>query len=113
MKQLSDLFEVLHDDGGSAPAAEPTSVVCPKCGSLWWTYYGKTPDGRQKFKCKEPHCRHPFTAEPRGRRIDEKTKRVVLRMLGEGIPPRKIIKFVPDIKLRWIYELKRRVKNDR
>ena len=100
-------------DGPGAPAADPAPVVCPKCRSHWWTYYGKTPDGRQKFKCKEPDCRHSFTAEPRGRRVDDKTKRVVMRMLAERIPPRKIIKFVSGITIRWIYSLKRRVKHDR
>lgn len=99
-------------DGSGVPAEDPAAVVCPKCGGHRWQLYGYTLDGRQKYKCKDLGCRHSFTMEPRGRRIDDKTRKTVISLLEAGTKPKVIAAALPDIKLRWIYDLKRRMKHD-
>ena len=74
--------------------------------------YGKTSTGRQKYKCLDPGCRRQFVYGST-HLVDAETKRFVINFLAQGIAPTKIRKAVPGISLRWIYELGRRMKNDR
>jgi len=36
-----------------------------------------------------------------------------MRLIEAGVEPAKIREAIPDISLRWVYELRRRLKRDR
>jgi transposase-like protein len=92
-------------------------VKCPVCGvGRWVVKYGKTPAGKQKYKCKAPGVLASSTFTSCGRQfvagsdhfITPETKGVVLKLLAAGVHPTAIADSMRDISLRWIYELKRR-----
>ena len=82
-------------------------ILCPQCGSAGVVRFGKAASGRQKYNCRD--CGRQFVPDPGNRRIDEETKRVVLQLLAEGVPPAKIKSAYPDVSLRWIYTQRKRL----
>lgn len=91
--------------------SEPETVSCPECGGTDLLKYGKAGSGKQKYRCKNQECRHQFVAGSTYL-IDEKTKRVIIALLAQGVEPVIISKAISDVSLRWIYELRRRMKID-
>lgn len=85
-------------------------IRCPKCGSSRLARYGMTPAGKQKYRCLE--CRRQFVTGT-DHLLGPEKKTVVMRLLEADVEPTKIREAIPDISLRWIYELRRRLKRDR
>ena len=82
-------------------------VKCLGCGvGRWIVKYGKTPGGKQKYKCKPPGCGRSFVVI-NDHFITPETKGVVLKLLAAGVHPTAIANAITDISLRWIYELRR------
>lgn len=94
-------------------------VSCPECGGKKLARYGKTAAGLQKYLCltlsrrtadgKPFECRRQFVAGST-HMIDPDKKRIARELLAQGIPPKKIKAAVPEISLRWLYELRRRAR---
>lgn len=82
-------------------------IRCPKCGGFGLGKYGKTPASLQKYRCLKSGCGRQFVAGS-DHLIDPEKKKIVIALLAQGTPPKKIEKAVPGISLRWIYELRRR-----
>ena len=96
-------------------------VICPDCRGTGLEKYGKTKAGLQKYRCLNQDCRRQFVNGSE-HRVDEKTKALVKQLLAAGTDPRVINQALrgadedeskPPISLRWIYELRRRMKHDR
>ena len=96
-------------------------IHCPNCKGVRLEKYGTTKAGLQKYRCLAPECRRQFVAGS-DHRVDDKTKSMVKQLLAAGTDPRVILqalrgadedKSKPPISLRWIYELRRRMKHDR
>jgi transposase-like protein len=85
------------------------SVNCPACKGNELQRYGKTKAGLQKYRCLAPRCRRQFVAGST-HLIDPEKKKIVQDLLGQGIPPKKIKAAVPEISVRWLYELRRKVR---
>ena len=87
-------------------------VNCPSCGGTKLARYGKTAAGLQKYRCLDGSgigCRRQFVAGS-DHLIDPDKKKIILALLAQDTPPKKIKAAVPGISLRWIYELKRRAR---
>jgi len=84
-------------------------IRCPECGGTGLARYGKTPAGKQKYKCGDPKCRHQFVAGS-DHLIDPTVKDRVIKLLSANVRPKQIAKAEEGISLRWIYELRRRMK---
>jgi len=82
------------------------SVKCPRCGNERITKHGQAASGKQKYRC--PACPCQFVVNPK-RVIDDKTRRVVTAFLIEGVKPSIIARAIPEVSLRWIYTLKKRL----
>jgi transposase-like protein len=94
-----------------------TKIICPDCGSSGLQKYGTTKSGKQKYRCAVIGCRRQFVPGS-DHLINPELKSIIIGMIAADIHPRKIYKSVnPDgeekISLRWIYKLRRRMKNDR
>ncbi len=83
-------------------------VKCPGCGSELLQKYGKTPAGKQKYRCMQENCRRQFVAGST-HRIDQGVKDIVIGLLKQNVSPAKISKSVPGISLRRIRELRREI----
>ncbi len=99
------------------------NLKCPSCKSTNLARYGKTAAGLQKYRCLETNCRRQFVAGS-DYLIDQDVKALVLRLLAQGVEPPKIREALnpagatdetrKKISLRWIYQLKRKLRlNDR
>jgi hypothetical protein len=44
--------------------------------------------------------------------LDPDKKAIVLSLLAAGVEPNKIREAIPEISIRWIYELRKRVRRD-
>jgi transposase-like protein len=88
---------------------ETTSVItCPDCGADRLQRFGTTASGKQKYRCKD--CLRQFVAEP-DHLIGQATKDKIIKLLADGVHPATIYKtFGDEISLRWIFELKRKMK---
>ena len=86
-------------------------ISCPECGGTRLTKYGKTLAGRQKYKCSSPICRHQFVAGS-DHLVNPDIKDRVIKLLTANVHPTQIAKAEQGISLRWLYELRRRMKND-
>lgn len=93
-------------------------ISCPDCRGIRLEKYGLTRAGLQKYRCLDPNCRRQFVAGS-DHRVDEKTQALVKQLLAKYIDPRAIAEALipvddkeakPPISLRWIYELRRRMK---
>jgi len=73
--------------------------------------YGKTDAGLQKYRCLEGGCRRQFVPGS-DHLLDPDKKAVALRLLEAGVAPAKIREGIPEISLRWLYELRKRLKRD-
>ena len=82
-------------------------VICPDCKGTKLSKYGKTPAGLQKYRCLNQECCRQFVFGS-DHLIDAEKKKMVIALLAEGTPPKKIEKAIPGISLRWIYEFRRR-----
>jgi len=89
-----------------------TDIGCPECSGTRLARYGKTLAGKQKYKCGDPKCRHQFVADS-DHLIDPTVKDRVIKLLSANVHPTQIAEAETGISLRWIYELRRRMKNDR
>lgn len=83
------------------------SLSCPQCHGIKLSRYGKTAAGRQKYRCLNPACRRQFVPFS-DHFLDPETKKIVLSLLSAGVEPVQIHRAVPEVSLRWIYELRRR-----
>lgn len=83
-------------------------VSCPACKGNQLEKYGKTKAGLQKYRCLNPRCRRQFVAGS-AHRIDPEIKTMVEGLLRGGTHPRVIAQAVPNISLRWIYDLRKRI----
>ena len=89
---------------------EGNSVRCPKCGGWLFEKYGKTKAGMQKLRCLEPTCRRQFVPGS-DHLIDPEKKKSIEALLASGTPPEAIkTAFPKDVSLRWLYELRRKLK---
>ena len=86
------------------------SIRCPQCNSSRLARYGVTPAGKQKYRCLE--CRRQFVAGS-DHLLDPEKKAVVMRLLEAGVEPARIREAIPEISLRWLYELRKRLRRDR
>jgi transposase-like protein len=86
-------------------------IRCPQCGGSGLEKYGKTSSGKQKYRCINTGCGRQFVAGS-NYFIDSKIKNIIKQLLLDKVPPKKIAAAVPEISLRWIQELRRRMKND-
>jgi len=91
--------------------SKTNGISCPECGGTDLIKHGKTPAGKQKYRCSSISCRHQFVGGSKYL-IDEKTRRVVKGFLAQGIAPAKIKKSIPEVSLSWIQQLKRRMKSN-
>jgi len=82
-------------------------VSCPDCKGTRLQRYGKTAAGLPKYRCLGPDCGRQFVAGSH-HLIDPEKKKIVMALIEQDTPPRKIEKAVQGISLRWIYELRRR-----
>lgn len=81
---------------------------CPECGEGRVWKYGKTPNGRQRYRCHV--CRRQFVADS-DHRVDSDAHDIVASLLSQGVAPPKIARALTGrISLRWIYELRKRMK---
>ncbi|HOS78153.1 MAG TPA: hypothetical protein PL061_12875 [Syntrophales bacterium] len=85
-------------------------LACPKCHSTSLLKWGLGASGRQKYRCAL--CRRQFVAGS-DHFLEPEKKAVVMRLIEAGVEPAKIREAIPDISLRWVYELRRRLKRDR
>jgi len=73
--------------------------------------YGKTKSGAQKYRCLILGCRRQFVANS-DRPVNPDTKEKIIKLLSENVQPKIIYKtFSESVSLRWIYELRQRMKN--
>ncbi len=86
------------------------NVNCPDCKDTRVVKYGKTAAGLQKYRCVYPGCRRQFVAGS-DHMIDPETKYRVEKLLYADVHPTQIAKAETGISLRWIYELRKRMKN--
>jgi transposase-like protein len=84
-------------------------VRCPDCGSGRLCRYGKTEAGKQKYRCLEPNCHRQFVAGS-DHLMSRETRKLVEGLLAQDIHPKKIASAIPGISLRWLCELRRRMK---
>lgn len=100
------------------PEVTMSEICCPDCQGNKLQKYGTNKTGLQKYRCMNPKCRRQFVAGS-DHRVDEKTKALVKQLLAKNIDPRAIAEALipvdnqeakPPISLRWIYELRRRMK---
>ena len=94
----------MHDEKKD-PTLEHLS--CPQCRGSKLSRYGKTAAGRQKYRCLNPACRRQFVYGS-DHLLDPETKKIVMNLLSAGVEPVQIHRAVPEVSLRWIYELRRR-----
>ena len=83
---------------------------CPDCKGTRLQRYGKTAAGLQKYRCLDEFgrkCRRQFVAGST-HLIDPGKKKIILALLAQDTPPKKIKAAVEGISLRWIYALRRR-----
>ena len=84
-------------------------IKCPECSGVNLQNYGSTKAGLKKYRCKL--CGRQFVAGS-DHRINSDTKEKVIKLLSENVHPKTIHKtFSEEISLRWIYSLKRKLKN--
>lgn len=103
--------------GADFVAAQLPAPRCPECGGTTLEKYGRTDKGLQKYRCrsltrktadgKPFECRRQFVWGSTHRRIDEKVKRTVLSLLGDGVAPRTIAASIEGISLRRVYDLQK------
>jgi len=87
-----------------------TTPACPGCSSTSLLRWGRGAAGRQKYRCRD--CGRQFV--PGSEHLLEPAKKaIVLNLISAGVEPSKIREAIPDISLRWIYELRRRMNRDR
>jgi transposase-like protein len=83
---------------------------CPACKGVKVQKYGRTKTGVQKYRCLNLGCRRQFVGAS-DRPVDPDTKDKIIKLLSENVHPKIIHKtFSDSISLRWIYELRRRMK---
>jgi len=87
------------------------NISCPECKGTRLAKYGKTAAGKQKYKCYALACRHQFVADS-DHLVNPEVKDRVIKLLTAKVHPTQIAKAEEGISLRWIYELRRRMKND-
>lgn len=85
-------------------------LACPKCQGTSLLKWGTGAAGRQKYRCAM--CGRQFVAGS-DHLLDPEKKAVVMRLLEADVEPTKIREAIPDISLRWLYELRRRMTRDR
>ena len=86
-------------------------VKCPKCGGEDIIKHGKTPEGKQRYKCQTEECESTtFMREYcyQGILPEVKTKIIELSMNGRGI--RDIARVLKVSPTTVIAELKKRVR---
>ncbi len=84
-------------------------VKCPDCDSVRLSRYGKTHAGLQKYRCLELGCRRQFVAGS-DHAVDPETRARVEKLLAAGVKPPQIAQAETGISLRWIYELRRKMR---
>jgi transposase-like protein len=83
---------------------------CPACKGVKVQKYGRTKTGVQKYRCLNLGCCRQFVGAS-DRPVDPDTKDKIIKLLSENVHPKIIHKtFSDSISLRWIYELRRRMK---
>lgn len=84
------------------------TITCPDCWSESLQRFGTTSAGKQKYRCKD--CLRQFVAGS-DHLVKQATKDKVMMLLADGVAPAIIHKtFFDEISLRWIFELKRKMK---
>lgn len=87
------------------------NIKCPECGGVNLQKYGTTKAGRQKYRCQCEGCRHQFVAGS-DHRINADTKEKIMKLLSANVDPKIIHStYSESVSLRWIYSLKRKMKN--
>jgi len=81
----------------------------PGCGGERLQRWGKSSTGRQKYRCRD--CGRQFVPGS-DHLLDPDKKAIVLSLLAAGVEPNKIREAIPEISIRWIYELRKRVRRD-
>lgn len=85
-------------------------IVCIKCGSIDVQKFGVTKAGLQKYRCRREACRRQFVLGST-HNIPSAVKEKVLILLSEKVDPHIIHKTYADqISLRWIFQLRRRLR---
>jgi transposase-like protein len=87
-------------------------VTCPACKGDRLEKYGNTKAGLQKYRCLDPKCRRQFVPGA-SHLVDKNTKQAVTELLKANVKPNIIAKATPGVSRRWIYDLRKRMKNDR
>ena len=86
-------------------------VTCPDCQGTKLERYGKTRAGLQKYRCLASGCRRQFVAGS-NHLIDPEVKAAIMKLLEAKASPAQVKAAWPDISLRWIYSLRRKLRND-
>jgi transposase-like protein len=87
-------------------------VKCPDCRGDRLEKYGTTKAGLQKYRCLNEECRRQFVPGS-SHLVDKSTRQIVEQLLKANVKPAIIAKATPGVKRRWIYDLRKRIKNDR
>ena len=83
-------------------------VICPDCRGVRLEKYGKTAAGLQKYRCLAATCRRQFVDGSR-HLIDREVKARIVALLKAGTTPAQVKEAWPNISLRWIYSLRRKL----
>ena len=86
--------------------------ICPACGSSRLAKNGRTTAGLQRFKCLDgldKGCHRQFVTGS-DHTVNPGIKSIVMKLLAEKVKSGTIHRSVPGISLRWICELKRRIR---
>lgn len=83
-------------------------VSCPECKGTRLQRYGKTAAGLQKYRCLESGCGRQFVAGS-DHLIDPEKKKIIDALLAIDTPLKKVKVAFPEVSLRWLYELRRKV----
>lgn len=68
-------------------------IKCPDCGGHRIEKYGKTKAGKPKYHCLATGCGRQFVAGS-DHLIDQETKGMVVKLIGEDLAPKKILRIV-------------------
>ena len=87
-------------------AVEP--VHCPTCHDVTWVKYGKTSDGKQRFRCQNPACQCvTFIRNYTYQGILPELKRTIVDMSLNGSGMRDIARVLHVSPSTVIHELKK------
>src|SRR5919199_2280064 len=76
-----------------------SSMNCPKCQSAQIIKYGHTHYGKPRFRCQD--CSRQFVENARRQPIDEATRRLIDKLLLEGLALAAIAR-VTGVSERWL-----------